>query len=283
MRVVLFFDGKNFYAGWKDQAHGRDVDFKKLSQWVVRAVGGTHLMGAYYYTGVDDSLPRTPGQEKLDGFLDMLAQEPGFFVQRFAQRNRTHVCSQCQAPHTFSQEKEVDTTIVADMLRLGAVGGFDIAVLVSGDADLTPAVEGVRSLGKQVYVASWGQSGLSSRIRRAAFDHVDLMQGLPEFARGAGDFARPANDHQFGSATPAAQVSNDPEAYVQACFEEIKRAQATMPGGYIGAHFFVTKWRSSILPELVDLRRRALDLLVERGQAEVYLTDDGIQAVRLKG
>ena len=140
----------------------------------------------------------------------------------------------------------------------------------------------MRALGKQVYVASWGQSGLSVRIRRAAFDHVDLLAGLPEFARGAGEFARPAPDNHFGSAAPAASASHDPEAYVQASYDELKRAQATMPGGYIGAHFFVTKWRSSVLPELVDLRRRALDLLVERGQAEVYLTDDGIQAVRLK-
>ncbi|MCE9584603.1 MAG: NYN domain-containing protein, partial [Planctomycetes bacterium] len=191
MRVAIFVDGKNFYAGWKDQSHGRDVDFRKLSQWIVRTAGGDHLMGAYYYTGIDTALPTTASQERLDAFLGMLEVQPGFFVQRFVQRNRTHTCAHCGTPNTFSQEKEVDTTIVADMLRLAASGGFDIAVLLSGDADLVPAVEGVRALGKQVFVASWGSSGLSARIRRAAFDHIDLLVGLPEFERQGGFHSSP--------------------------------------------------------------------------------------------
>ncbi len=282
MRVVLFFDGKNFYAGWKDQTAGRDIDFRKLSQWIVRAVGGSHLWGAYYYTGVDDSLPKTPGQEKLDNFLDMLTMQPGFFVQRFAQKVRTTTCPSCGTQSKFSQEKEVDTTMVADMLRLAAVGAFDIAVLISGDADLVPAVEGVRALGKQVYVGSWGSSGLSARIRRAAFDHLNLSEGLTDFARGPGDGLAPFGLPPAGAPVAIAPLSNDPEVHMQACLEEIKRAQAAMPGGYVGVHFFVTRWRSEKLAEIPDLRRRIIDRLVEQQRIEIYLTDDGIQAVKLK-
>jgi hypothetical protein len=68
------------------------------------------------------------------------------------------------------------------MLRLAAVDAFDVLVLISGDTDHAPAVEGVRLLGKQVYVASWGGLGLSPRLRRAAFDHINLVDGLAEFA-----------------------------------------------------------------------------------------------------
>lgn len=284
MRVVIFFDGKNFYAGWKDQTAGRDIDFRKLSQWIVRAVGGTHLWGAYYYTGVDDTIPKSPGQEKLDNFLDMLTMQPGFFVQRFAQRVRTTICASCGTQQKFSQEKEVDTTMVADMLRLAAVGAFDTAVLISGDADLVPAVEGVRALGKQVYVGSWGSSGLSARIRRAAFDHLNLSEGLNEFARGPGgaEGFQPFGGPASGSPVSVAPLSNDPEVHIAACLEEIRRAQAAMPGGYVGVHFFVTRWRSEKLAEIPDLRRRIVDRLVEQQKIEIYLTDDGIQAVRLK-
>ena len=81
--------------------------------------------------------------------------------------------------------------MVADMLRLAAVGAFDILVLMSGDADHAPAVEGVRALGRQAYVATWGGIGLSRRIRRAAFDHIDLCDSLVECGRqwptGEGD------------------------------------------------------------------------------------------------
>ena len=280
MRVVLFIDGKNFYAGWKDQTAGRDIDFRKLSLWIVRSVGGTHLWGAYYYTGVDDTIPKPPSQEKLDNFLEMLTLQPGFFVQRFAQKVRTTTCPSCGTQTRFSQEKEVDTTMVADMLRLAAVGAFDIAVLISGDADLVPAVEGVRALGKQVYVASWGSSGLSARIRKAAFDHINLTDGLEEFARTPGEGLEPAVVTPGVISTAA--ISTDPEVLAQACLDEIKRAQAAMPGGYVGVHFFVTRWRSEKLAEIPDLRRRILDRLVEQGKVEIYLTEDGIQAVRVK-
>lgn len=279
MRVVLFFDGKNFYAGWKDQTAGRDIDFRKLADWIVKNVGGTHLWGAYYYTGVDsETVPRSTSQEKLENFLEMLELQPGFFVQRFAQRTRYATCASCGAQNRFSQEKEVDTTMVADMLRLAAVGAFDIAVLISGDADLVPAVEGVRALGKQVFVASWGASGLSSRIRRAAFDHLDLSLGLGQFAR-SGDSYHSDEPPMNGEA--AAAIVESPEA-ATICLEEIKRAQTALPGGYIGVHFFVTRWRSEKLNETPDIRRRLLDRLVEGGKIEIYLTEDGIQALRLK-
>jgi uncharacterized LabA/DUF88 family protein len=295
MRVTLFIDGKNFFAGWKDVTGGRDIDFRRMSQWVVGAAGGSHYMGAYYYTGVDATIPPTPAQEKLENFLSMLEMQPGFFVQRFQQRTRTQTCASCGHAHAFSQEKEVDTTMVADMLRLAATNAFDVAVLMSGDADLVAAVEGVRALGKKVLVASWGSSGLSARIRRAAFDHIDLSTGLAEFARGAHGMAAPAvsGTPAVAPATsspsnvghppaPAAPLSNDPAAYDALCLEEIGKAQAAMPGGYVGAHFFVTRWRSGKLPEIPDVRRRSLDRLVEQKKAEVYLTEDGIQAVRLK-
>jgi uncharacterized LabA/DUF88 family protein len=285
MRVVLFFDGKNFYAGWKDQTAGRDLDFRRLAAWIVRAVGGSHLWGAYYYTGVEaDPAARTPQQEKLDNFLEMLTLQPGFFVQRFAQRTRIATCPQCGTVSRFSQEKEVDTTMVADMLRLAAVAAFDIAVLISGDADLVPAVEGVRALGKQVYVASWATSGLSARIRRAAFDHLNLADGLEDFARKPGEGFDPVAA-QAAREQAAAQVSAggpDVEAMESACMEEIKRASSAMPGGYVGVHFFVTRWRSEKLAEIADLRRRLLDRLVEQAKIEIYLTAEGIQALRLR-
>lgn len=173
MRVALFFDGKNFYSGWKDSASGQTIDFVKLSRWLVERVGGSFLWGAYYYTGIEPGAdPATPN--RLAPFLEMLELRPGFLVQRFPRKKRSKRCDACGVENHYTEEKEVDTTMVADMLRLAAVGAFDILVLLSGDADHSPAVEGVRMLGKQAYVATWGKEGLSSRLRKAAFDHIDL-------------------------------------------------------------------------------------------------------------
>jgi uncharacterized LabA/DUF88 family protein len=177
-----FFDGKNFHSGWRDEASGRRLTFPKLSKWLVERVGGSLLWGAYYYTGIEmGPASVTEGQKKLAGFLDMLELQPGFFVKRFPRKTTMFQCAACGAENRYTQEKEVDTTMVADMLRLAAVGAFDVLVLVSGDSDHAPAVEGVRAIGRQAYVSTWGRAGLSARLRKAAFDHIDLMEGLSSF------------------------------------------------------------------------------------------------------
>jgi uncharacterized LabA/DUF88 family protein len=298
MRVAIFIDGKNFYAGWKDRAGGRRIDFSEMARWVVAHAGGSSLWGAYYYTGVETGAgASTEGQLKLTGFLDMLEMQPGFFVERFPRKANTFSCAACGAENRYTQEKEVDTTMVADMLRFAAVGAFDILVLMSGDADYAPAVEGVRAIGKQAFVATWGGAGLSSRIRRAAFDHIDLLNGLQEFERPddgvpasvplpsplfdppstmrGGDVSvespRFREDHglAFGEADRALFI------------EEVRRAEEKFHGGYVGANYFVTRWSSEVLEESPDSRRRLLDVLVDDGRVEVYEAADGKKAIRL--
>lgn len=200
MRVCIFFDGKNFHSGWRDEAGGKRLTFPKLSRWLVDKVGGSLLWGAYYYTGIEmGPAAVTEGQKKLAGFLDMLELQPGFFVKRFPRKSTMFQCAQCGAENRYTQEKEVDTTMVADMLRLAAVGAFDVLVLVSGDSDHAPAVEGVRMLGRQAYVSTWGRAGLSSRLRKAAFDHIDLLEGLSSFedAEGSGPPAPPGPEPRY--------------------------------------------------------------------------------------
>ena len=53
MKVALFFDGKNFYSGWRERASRQPLDFTALSRWLVRRVGGDILWGSYYYTGIE--------------------------------------------------------------------------------------------------------------------------------------------------------------------------------------------------------------------------------------
>lgn len=202
MRVCIFFDGKNFHSGWRDEANGRRLTFPKLSKWLVDRVGGSLLWGAYYYTGIEmGPAAVTEGQKKLAGFLDMLELQPGFFVKRFPRKTTMFQCAACGAENRYTQEKEVDTTMVADMLRLAAVGAFDVLVLVSGDSDHAPAIEGVRAIGRQAYVSTWGRAGLSARLRKAAFDHIDLMEGLSSFedAEGAAPPVPPASEPKYAA------------------------------------------------------------------------------------
>lgn len=274
MRVALFFDGKNFYSGWRDTAQGRRIDFPRLAEWLVKRVHGSVLWGAHYYTGVEPigDEPITDAQSRLHGFLDMLEIQPGYFVYRFARKQARSSCQKCGAEIRYSHEKEVDTTMVADMLRYAAVGAYDVAVLMSGDADYAPALEGVRAVGKQAYVASWAGAGVSQRVRRAAFEHIDLLQGMGAFAR----------DDDGGPPPPERAAPADPEVQKQVFLDELKAAEARFNGGYVGLAYFVTRWRSAQLDGNPDVRRRTLDDLVDEGLVEIYAAPDGAQALRTR-
>lgn len=298
MRVALFIDGKNFYAGWKDKAGGRRIDFREMASWLVHRAGGSSLWGAYYYTGVETGPgASSEGQLKLTGFLDMLEMQPGFFVERFPRRTQSFICANCGCENRYTQEKEVDTTMVADMLRFAAVDAFDILVLMSGDADHAPAVEGVRAIGKQAHVATWGGAGLSSRIRRVAFDHIDLLEGLPHFGRidegipPSGPCSSVLADLVSPSSRAFVRVDSEgreppsepPTPQTRTLFlEELRRAQDKFHGGYVGANYFVTRWASEALADNPETRRRVLDALVLDGLIEVYDAPDGKKAIRVR-
>lgn len=279
MRVALFFDGKNFYSGLKDRAPDNIIDFTKMSRWLVKRVGASHLWGAYYYTGVETGTgARTEGQSKLAGFLDMLELQPGFFVKRFPRKVHSFNCVNCGAINRFTLEKEIDTTMAADMLQLAAVGAFDIMVLLSGDADHTPAAEAVRTLGKQVYVATWGRTGLSTRIRKAVFDHIDLLEGLRSFAQ-------PADEYREQQALRASEEDMEDliidQSMLDVFMEELHKAEMTFTTGYVGMNYFLKRWQSDrLLPNPED-RRHIMDVLIDEERIEIYEAPDGNKALRI--
>lgn len=289
MRVALFFDGKNFYRGYRQVASGRRIDFPSMARWLVERVNGTFLWGAYYYTGVGSGEPGDDeGAQSLSRFLDMLETQPGFFVKRFPRKIKTLRCPHCQGLNRFTQEKEVDTTMVADILSGAAVGAFDILVLVSGDADHAPAMEGIRSLGKQAYVATWSGSGLSSRLRNTAFDHIDLSAGLSLFAsEGRTTFVpdmppslRESSTNLDRSEVAAAvEAAVDADAVDESFLKELRRAQAKFEEGYVGVNYFLTRWQGDVLQDSPEARRRVLDRLVREGRVEIYTASDGAQAI----
>lgn len=292
MRVAIFFDGKNFYSGWRAEAPETRIDLSALAAWLVEKVGGQTLWGAYYYTGVEDSAAAdaryAEGNARLAGFLSALSYEPGFFVETFKRKVHTQTCSNCGHEIRYTLEKEVDTTMVADMLRLAAADAFDIMVLVSGDADFTPAADGVRGLGKKVFVATWGTGGLSNRLRESVFAAVDLRDFLPQSAvnRPSATADPEPNSDTAGQAPPEGAVGFVPQSGSrqdqEAFLLELRRAEAQFRGGYVGASFFLNRWRSDILDGDPYVRQRLLDELEQAGQLRVYDAPDGFKAIRLE-
>lgn len=280
MRVALFFDGKNFYSGWRESAKGRKIDFSKLSDWLVQKAQGSSMWGAYYYTSIEDQGTNpTEAQQKLLGFLDMLETQPGFFIHTFKRRVNSLVCQDCGADNRYQVDKEVDTTMVAHMLRLAATDAFDVLVLMSGDADYAPAIESVRALGKQAYIASWGGTGVSKRIRVAAFDHIDMLGGLANFERESTEDELGDLMDEEGEYHPVMEITGDMS--MDAFLTELQQAESKFSGGYVGLGYFLTRWRSSNLDTTPEVRRQVLDKLLSEGFVETYNAPDGALAIRV--
>ena len=150
-RVAIFIDGSNlFYAAIQ---LGIEIDYTKL---LVRLTGGSRLLRAFFYTGVD----RT--NEKQQGFL------------LWMRRNGYRVIAKdlVQLPDG-SKKANLDVEIAVDLMAL--VGSFDTAVIVSGDGDLAYAADAVSYRGARIEVVSL-RSITSDSLINVSDRYVDLDQ-----------------------------------------------------------------------------------------------------------
>jgi uncharacterized LabA/DUF88 family protein len=118
----------------------------------------------------------------LSNFLDRQASFRVFAKERKDKPARVHcrccdqdfaTCPACSQPLVRSREKGVDTAIATDLLSLAWEGAFDVAVLVSSDADMIPCVERVQEKGFKVVNAAWPAQGYD--IAKACWASFDIM------------------------------------------------------------------------------------------------------------
>ncbi len=97
-------------------------------------------------------------------------------------------------PHVFKRDKNevkakgVDISLTIDVLSHAYKDNYEVAVLVTGDADYTPLIEEVKRQGKIVYVWFFAEEGLNPRLRLVADEFFDLTES---FIRAWTTTARP--------------------------------------------------------------------------------------------
>lgn len=102
-------------------------------------------------------------------------------------------CSECGAQFRWAPEKGVDTAIVTDLLSLASEDAFDVAILLSSDADHIPAVEWVQAHGRKAINATGEvlSGSLSPRALRLVREWLELHRAELEL-----NFERLANEEQ---------------------------------------------------------------------------------------
>jgi uncharacterized LabA/DUF88 family protein len=290
MRVALFFDGNNYYRALREFDSVLEVDLERLATWITRRVGGddARFVGAYYYTGIfDERSGASDSGQALASFLDVLETLNGYFVRREPRVRRVAFCRACQEANEYFTEKRVDTRLVAELIQLAAVDGFDIAFLLSGDGDFVPAVQAVGALGKQVFVGAWPGQSVARDLRAHSFGTIDLGEGVAAFSTGRrrrslasaapGPAAGPANVGERSDETelesePAPSPSESASDVQAHMLEELRLAEAHLP--FVSRWYFLNRWRSGKLPIDPSERDLALRAMVEVGLVEEYQVAD---------
>lgn len=152
-RVAVFIDGSNLYLCLRSAFGSSRYDLGLL---VNEIVGDRRLLRVYYYNAAyppDHDQLQVNNQQR---FLHALRSLPYWEVRlgRLVPRDGVLV------------EKGVDVKIAVDMSRLSQIGGFDTAILLSGDVDLSDVVQAVKDQGRHVELA-FPITGCSQQLRQA--------------------------------------------------------------------------------------------------------------------
>ncbi len=138
-RVAIFCDSANLYHGLARNFPGKKCDYAKLFEKIVGP--DRRLMRVYWYTAVPITEPQASDKQR---FLAYLQGVPYVEV-----RQKKLVAYQ-DGGATRYREKGVDVWLAVDMVNMAHRGLYDVAALISGDADLVPSVVGVKDAGKHV-------------------------------------------------------------------------------------------------------------------------------------
>ena len=172
-RVVVFLDYQNVYRGARDAFHpfgspGQDgqVDPHRLGELLV-AKGppgvGRELSGVRVYRGQPDSQKDPRGYAANDRQCRHWETLP----------NTEAITRTLQYPSAWPEEPEhekgIDVKLAIDLVAGAVREEYDVAILMSTDTDLKPALEFVRDLHGDPYprceVAAWSSpSGYSRRL-----------------------------------------------------------------------------------------------------------------------
>ena len=136
-RAIIFVDGTNLYMGLRDCYRVERLDLEPFCWSLVQQ----RELRAIYYADANFLQERgTDNYSRQQAYFSYIRGIKGPIFRRGYYSKWT----------TPPAEKLVDVYLATDMVDLCYRDEFDIAYLVSGDADLTPAVDIVVRQGKRV-------------------------------------------------------------------------------------------------------------------------------------
>jgi len=155
-RVITYIDGFNLYFGIRQEAKKRGVpgapdpswyrymwlDLEKMANLMLTS--RQELAAIKYFTApITGSKPK---QERQNAYLDALRTLPKVEITFGRFEPNRNECDKCGQPAYHPQEKKTDVNIATSLICDALENKYDTAIVVTGDSDLTPALEAVKRL-----------------------------------------------------------------------------------------------------------------------------------------
>lgn len=141
-RVYVFVDGFNIYHAINSNPAWQPykwLDLVALSKTLVPK--SESIRGVIYCTALATWLPTSLARHK--NYIKAL-ELTGVHVVYGQFKVRDKQCSKCGYQYKSHEEKQTDVNIATWLFRLAAEDRYDKAIIISGDSDLIPAVQGVK-------------------------------------------------------------------------------------------------------------------------------------------
>ncbi len=203
-RVAIFIDGSNLYHALRANFGRHDLNFTEFTR---KLCGQRKLFRTYYYNVLQDPAQRAEGHREQQDFLNTLRETPYLEVRLGGTK---------LAPGGVPVEKGIDVMLVTDLLHFAWNDLYDVAVLVSGDADFAYALQTIKNMGKHVEVAYF-ESNVSRDLLNVADNKHLLDRNFFKdlWARGRKPSPRRRRGKRLGGLVPRIsipKVENPPPA-----------------------------------------------------------------------
>ena len=179
-RVIAYIDGFNLYFGLKDKGWHRFywLNIQLLVQNLLKL--NQELVMTKYFTARVIGVPNK--QKRQSTFIEALETLPDIKIFYGKYQLNPRECPNCGFKDKIPNEKMTDVNIVVEMLSDAVNDKFDIALLLSADSDLTPAVRAIRDTFPQKrIVVAFPPKRESVELSNIA--HACLHIGRANFAR----------------------------------------------------------------------------------------------------
>jgi uncharacterized LabA/DUF88 family protein len=164
-RCAVYIDGFNAYYGiFKFRP---EIKWLDISRFYCDLFSSQEVVAVKYFTAIVDQSDNPEGYRRQVNYVAALRTLPKVKVKLGQFQKREVVCqARCREKYLLSKEKQTDINIAVEMVGDAVSDLADTLVLVSGDADLQPAVKWIRTNRPKVKVRVLVPSTLEERPYR---------------------------------------------------------------------------------------------------------------------